>query len=126
MKEDTRGLLIIAEDDLKVAKDNYKLNNYVVVTFHCQQSVEKYLKAYLNYKTGFHPFVNSITYLIKKCMKLDKDFEYLKDIKANILEEYYIAYMYPTLMKITEEDAKESIDIAEKVREFILKKLNIQ
>ena len=125
MNEDLRELLESANEDLEAAKILFDKSLFKLSTFHCQQSVEKYLKAYLLYKTGFYPFIHSISNLLEKCMKVDKDFEYLKNIGIHILEEYYIRTRYPIIKNITEEDAKEAIEIAEKVKEFILNKLNI-
>ena len=125
MKKDIKDLLEIADDDLNIAKDNYKLKHYRIVVFSCQQAVEKYLKAYLEYKTGSYPLIHSIKNLIELCINIDKEFKYLYDINADKLDKYYTGTRYPPFLQINEEDAKEAIEIAEKVREFILKKLNI-
>ncbi len=53
----------------------------------------------------------------------DGDFERLFEIRADKLDRYYTGTRYPPLLEVTEEDAKEAIEMAKKVREFILRKL---
>ena len=45
------------------------------------------------------------------------------EIKVNILEDYYTGVRYPPLLEVKKEEAREAIDIAEKVKEFVLEKL---
>ncbi len=61
--------------------------------------------------------------MIKECISFDKDFECLLDIKANKLTKYYTGTRYPPLLRVSEEEAREAIEIAEKVKEFVLKNL---
>ncbi|BFI73773.1 hypothetical protein YN1_7600 [Nanoarchaeota archaeon] len=124
MNEDLKELLESANEDLEAAKILLDKNLFKSSAFYCQQCVEKYLKAYLLYKTGSYPFIHSIKNLIELCINVDKEFNYLYDINADKLDKYYTGTRYFPFLKITEEDAKEAIDIAENVREFILKKLS--
>lgn len=63
--------------------------------------------------------------LIQNCMNADEDFKYLFEINADKLDRYYTGTRYPPLLDVTEEEVREAVDIAEKVREFILKKLRL-
>ncbi|BBL45239.1 DNA-binding protein [Nanobdella aerobiophila] len=126
--------LKLADDDLKTAKDIYKLSHYRIACFLSQQSVEKYLKAFLVYKNYFDIYkhrTHDIRILIDECKNIDKSFNSLeKSTGVKMIEElskYSIKSRYDpkSIENVTEEDAKEAIDIAEKVREFIYKKLNI-
>ncbi|MDR0684906.1 MAG: HEPN domain-containing protein [Spirochaetaceae bacterium] len=49
MKKQVEDWIVLADNDLYAAeiimKDEYPLTN--IVAFHCQQTIEKYLKAYL-------------------------------------------------------------------------------
>ena len=123
MREDLKELLEVAEEDLKVAKDNYSLGNFRICAFLCQQAVEKFLKAYLLEKKGEFPFIHSIKMLTNLCIQLDEDFEYLFEISADKLDKYYTGTRYLPLIKISEEEAREALEITEKVRGFVLKKL---
>ncbi len=126
MNPDVKRLLEIAEEDLGAAKELFKNKKFRTCAFHYQQAVEKFLKAYLLKKEDRYPFTHSIAFLIKSCIKVDKSFEYLFEINPQELSKYYTTTRYLPLMEITEEDAKESIEIAEKVREFVLKKFELK
>ena len=126
MKEDVEELLKVADDDLEAAKELLKLGKYRILAFHAQQAVEKYLKAYLLEKKGNYPFTHSIAFLIKSCIEVDRDFEYLYDIGAQELTKYYTVTRYLPLMHVPEEEARKALEIAEKVRGFVLKKLREQ
>ncbi len=125
MREDLKSLLKSAEEDLEVSKKLFKDGYFRYSSFFAQQSVEKYLKAFLLFKKNDYPFVHSIAKLINDAIKLDKDFNYLFEIEANKLSRYYITSRYPPLIVVSEEEAKEAVEIAERVREFILRKLNV-
>jgi len=68
--------LIKANNDLTVAKREIEYENPVtdVVCFHCQQAVEKFLKAFLiskNIETGK---THDVDVLLKKCCQIDNEF----------------------------------------------------
>jgi HEPN domain-containing protein len=68
--------LEIAENDLASAKRLIDIEPYILDTacFHCQQSVEKNLKAFLVTK-GIEPErTHSISYLLEQCGKFDNVF----------------------------------------------------
>ncbi len=95
--------------------------------FHAQQSVEKYLKTNLIYNDTTITKSHDITQLIKKCIAIDKSFNYLYEIKADGITIYAVEIRCPDDFYIPSiEEAKEAIEIAEKVKEFILNKLNIE
>jgi len=125
MREDLRDLLDAAADDLDTAEKLHYLGKYRYACFFAQQSVEKYLKAYLLYRTDRYPFTHSITKLIKEAMKYDRDFESLLEIRADGLEDYYTGIRYPPLIVVDDRESKEAIEIAKKVRDFVLKKLEL-
>ncbi len=56
-------------------------------------------------------------------MKLEKDFRYLYEINADGLDDYYTGVRYPPLLEVDSGEAMESIEIARKVRDFVLGKL---
>ena len=57
-----KKLLEIAEEDLEAAKELFKNKKFRTCTFHCQQAVEKFLKAYLLEKKDRYPFTHSIAF----------------------------------------------------------------
>ena len=80
MNEETSLWIKRAKSDLKKAKDNIGIKHYDLVSFLCQQSAEKSLKAVLIEKTNNFPrihdlvklgrLVNIDEILLKECEKL--------------------------------------------------------
>jgi len=124
MNEDLKELLRVAEEDLKTAKELYTIKNYRYSSFFAQQSVEKFLKAYVLRKKGRYKFTHNTTKLILDTEEKET-INFLFEIKADKLDRFYTGTRYPPLIEVSEEEAKEAIGISEKVREFILKKLGL-
>ena len=121
-----KNWIFLADGDLKTAKDELRdpepFTN--TVCFHAQQCVEKYLKAYLSLIDKPFGKTHDIAELIELCKQKDKDFEFLYQIRANKLTRYAVEVRYPDEFYIPSEDeAKEAIEIAEKVRSFVIEKL---
>ncbi len=129
INNEAKKWLIKAINDYKSAQKLLSQPEEEIITdtacFHCQQAVEKMLKAFLiNYDIEFGR-THSIEYLIKLCSKIDKDFERLYEITEG-LTEYAVEVRYPEEFYIPSvEEAKEAFDAATKVKEFVLKKLRI-
>ena len=116
-----------ADNDLKTCKKELNSEEPIIETiaFHAQQAVEKYLKAFLTYHNVPFGKTHNIALLIEKCKKLNKEFEYLYEIEADKLYPIGITIRYPYPYDLTLEEVAEFVKIAEKVRDFVLKKLNI-
>jgi len=127
--KETKNWLIKAINDYKTAEKLINLSENEIITdtlcFHCQQAVEKLLKAFLVYhKIGFQK-VHTIEYLIKLCSTIDSEFESLYE-KTKNLTDYAIDIRYPDEFYIpTIEEARNAFESATFVKEFIFKKLNI-
>lgn len=96
---------------------------YPQICFQCQQAVEKYLKGFLVYhRKKFHK-IHDLTELTKHCAKIDKEFlNFLS--KTDILSQYYLTSRYPLeYREAGKEEAKEALEIAEEIIEFIKIKL---
>jgi HEPN domain-containing protein len=120
--------LIKANNDLKVAENEIQLAPQDMVTdaicFHCQQAVEKYLKAFLIFKQIDFDKSHKLEYLLELCIEKDIDFS---QIELGDLSFYAVEVRYPDDFYIpTENEARENLDIARKVKEFILQKLNLK
>lgn len=117
--------LIKADNDLKVAEHEMETNEKErvkeAICFHCQQAVEKYLKAYLIFhKTDFGR-THNLEYLLTLCSKKDEEF---KKIDVGNLSFYAVEIRYPDDFYIpTTKETEESIKIAKQVKEFVLRKL---
>ena len=96
---------------------------YPQICFQCQQAVEKYLKEFLIYHQKKFPKIHDLTQLAKLCANIDKDFlKFLKD--TDILGQYYLTSRYPLeYPKAEENQAREALQIAEKIIRFVKSKI---
>ncbi|ORX22565.1 DNA-binding protein [Thermoanaerobacterium sp. PSU-2] len=114
-----------AEDDYKAANELLKAKLYNVVCFHSQQSIEKYLKAYLIYNGINPPKVHHLITLIRIINKFSDAFdEFIDDVKT--VDMYYIPSRYPDAPigslpdgMPNENDAKKALEIAYNIRKRI-------
>ena len=125
--EYTKKWIEKAEKDFLAAETLYREGIYEYSIYHSQQAVEKYLKAFLTYFNKPFGKTHNIIKLIEMCKEIDKDFDKLLNLDIHFLFPLGLIVRYPEFdIEIKEEDAKEALDIARKVREFILNKLNIE
>jgi HEPN domain-containing protein len=113
----------LAKDDLMVAKALINLEFFSSVTYHCQQSAEKALKAYLVFKK--HEILKShdLNKLVGLCEKIDVTFEQLYD-SADHLSPYATRFRYPTEFEVPDrEDSELAIKDAQTIIQFVHKKL---
>lgn len=120
MKQETKKWVDKAKDDLRKAKDNFKIENYDLASFLCQQAVEKSLKAILIEKTNEFPKIHDLVRL-GKLVELDK--KLLKDCEG--LTAVYIGTRYPDIEdKYDEEESAKDIDVAERIIKWAIKKIS--
>ncbi len=122
--DETKRWLKRAETDLRVSKKLLGEEPWVI-TFHAQQAVEKYLKAFLIYNQIKFRKTHDILELLELCMEVDREFEKLMEFNLERFKEYATELKYPSYYEPTEEEAREAIEIAEKVREFVLRRMDI-
>ena len=112
-----------ADHDLGSAKIIFKhIPNYFdTIAFHCQQAVEKYIKASLIYfEIEFQKSHDLIYFLELLSIKI----EIIQDLfdKAIILNRYSVEIRYPNqIIHLTDDELRTAISIAEEFREFITK-----
>jgi HEPN domain-containing protein len=114
-----------ARKDLLSAEHELSFPDAVTETvcFHCQQAVEKYLKAYLVFLGVSFTKTHEIGELITKCENEDREISTLKE-EADKLTDYAIEIRYPEeWIEPTMEDAKEAFEIAKKIKVFVLNKI---
>ena len=83
-------------DDLQAAitlMQNPECRN--AAAFHCQQCIEKALKAFILYKTGKAVDGHNLTWLCKQAVKQDTSLDEWLDESA-YLNRYYIQTRYPS------------------------------
>jgi len=124
-RETIKKWILKAENDLKIAKDEMLTENPATdaICFHAQQCVEKYLKAYLISKDKDISKTHDILFLIKQCLLIDNEFNYLLELNADSLTSYAVEIRYPDDFYFPSlEEAKEAIEICEKVKQFVINK----
>lgn len=117
--------LIKAKHDLGSAKrlstgDEPFLDTAV---YHCQQAVEKALKAYLTLKDVSFEKIHDLSVLIEQCLELDDTFNKLRDI-AELLTPYATVFRYPgDVLEPDPSDVEEAIKSAEFAMNFVLQRM---
>ena len=112
------------EEDLNEAKDAHERKKYRYACFFAQQSAEKFLKAFLVKNKKPFRKTHNVLFLLELCKEIDESFKELEQYDLEMLTAFASITRYPEFrIDIDENDAKEAIKIAEKVRNFVLKKL---
>lgn len=111
--------LIKANEDLVVVEKltEDEIIAAATVCFHCQQAVEKYLKAFLISNGIEIRKTHNIEFLLSECSELDTDFS---TIDPKDLSEFGVDARYPGDMYIPSAD--ETLDyknIAHKIKEMV-------
>ena len=131
MKKIVEDWIMFADRDLTAAelllKDEHSLTN--IVAFHCQQTIEKYLKAF---------WVENDIPIIKThdLVKLNNIAKNVKDLgiddkKLNVINEVYVETRYPGDLGLlptgmpTNQEAEEFLEFAKEIKSIILKEINI-
>lgn len=125
--DEIKQWIIKGDHDLGTAKITYlHIPEYLdTVTFHCQQAVEKYLKAYLIFQSTTFKFSHDLIYLLDLITQKDSDFENYYDTVSE-LQGYAVEIRYPNETKYLSNDKVEiAMMIAKNVRELVTRKMNI-
>ena len=126
MDEYYKKCIYKADNDLKVAYNELNINNSDKITdaicFHCQQAIEKYLKAFLILNKIEFKKTHNLDFLLSMCINIDKDFSILN---IDDLSSYAVEIRYPDDFYIPSvKEAENAYKIAINVKMFILNKLN--
>ena len=118
-----------AEEDMKTAECLLKVEDAPLspVGFHCQQAIERYLKAFLTEYEVRAGKTHDLEVLLNLCIQKDKDFEIFDRDKISRLSFFAVEIWYPEEVYLpTREEIEDSLRFALKMKEFILKKLGIE
>jgi len=114
------------KDDLRVAEYLSTMHHPTpdeIICFHCQQSAEKYLKAFL-FSHDIEPEkTHNIKDLLRICQEYNTDFSTLSS-EAFILTRYSVLPRYPNELEINNEDMKTALSYAKSIQEFVMKIFN--
>lgn len=114
-----------ASHDLEMAQlaMEYKPKLRDSICFHCQQAVEKSLKAYLVYLDMPFQKTHSLTYLLDLIDERDNISEDVY-LKIEILESYAVEIRYPDgWYEPTETETQEALNIAVDMTKYIADKI---
>lgn len=120
--------IIKGDHDLGTAKVTYLyIPEYLdTVTFHCQQAVEKYLKAYLISQSAPFKFTHDLVYLLDLIVVKDLGFHNFYD-SVSELQGYAVEVRYPNeTIYLSNEKVEKALMIAKNVRDLVMFKINIK
>lgn len=118
-----------AESDLKVVKHLLMIDEPPTdaLCFHCQQAIEKYLKAFLTFRNVRVKKIHDMEAILNLCIEQDKEFGNLDKENISSLSLFAVEVRYPEEFYIpTLDEVKEYFEIALKVKDFVFKKLGIR
>jgi HEPN domain-containing protein len=125
IRDEVQEWLRKAQNDLFSARILLEHDPPVLDTasFHCQQAVEKALKAFLVWKGVPFEKVHSLTYLLDLCQEREHRFASVRE-GAEDLAPYAVEIRYPgAVVEISWEEAKEALTAAEMMWVFVLRLL---
>jgi len=116
--------IIKAQNDLEGAEIIYREKGPSdLLCFHCHQTIEKYLKAFLVLKDIHFEKIHHLWDLAKLCAKNDKNFLDIEE-ELKTLDAYYIESRYPPETRVySPKECQDILNIARKLSQFIIKKM---
>jgi len=93
-----------------------------IICFHCQQCVEKYLKAFIVKHHGEIKKTHNLEELCKVCTVIDGGFIAISDLCID-LTDFAVEIRYPYPFEIDVDDMKKAVKDMETIRDFIRVKL---
>ena len=125
MKPITREWIAKAEGDWRVVNSQNRSRNpvYDAICFHAQQTVEKYLKAWLSEEGLNFPKIHDTEVLLNMCVRtLPEVAKY--DAEARYLTTYAVEIRYPGVFA-AEMHAKNCTIAARKIRKVVRTTLSL-
>jgi HEPN domain-containing protein len=125
--DEVKEWLIKAESDFKVIEHELKLPDDEMVKdavcFHCQQAVEKYLKAFLIHHKIHYEKTHNIEYLLVKCGEINNDF---KEIEVENISRFAVIIRYAEDFYLpNKKEVKFYYDLTKRIKEIVFTKLKI-
>lgn len=123
--DEVRAWLSKAQNDLMSAQTLIERKPAILDTacFHCQQTAEKALKAFLTFKEAEFEKTHDLTYLIAACASQYQAFNNLQE-KAELLAPYAVEVRYPgDAIMPSADEADEAFAAAKALWDFVLTQL---
>ena len=90
--------------------------------FHCQQAVEKSLKAFLTYHGIVFEKTHDVGRLCGICAQIDSSFAGMRE-RVIILSDYGVRFRYPGSADPTIDEVRSALAIVRDVWDFVLERL---
>jgi HEPN domain-containing protein len=120
--DEVRSWLSKARSDLLSARILVEHSPLVLgpAAFHCQQAVEKTLKAFLVWRSVPFDRVHSLVYLMDLCEAEEPRFSSMREAAEN-LSPYAVEIRYPgDVLEISPNEARQALAAAEAVVDLVL------
>jgi HEPN domain-containing protein len=114
-----------AKEDLLWTENSLEGKIFYGACFTAHQATEKALKSFLLFHKKPLRKVHDLRALLEDCIKMDKDFEMLRDSVITI-SPYYIETRYPIyeeLASFNEKEARGAHEVAQKAIEFVERRI---
>jgi len=107
-----------ADLDSAIILSNAHRKHNAIICYHCQQAVEKYLKAFLCYNGLIPPRIHILETLCALCSDFDASFnDVAKD--CAYLSPFAVHARYPLEMEITSANTIKSLEVAQRIKDFM-------
>jgi len=117
---DPKAWIAKAEADFEAAKTlflSHKKGMPDLVCYHCQQSAEKYLKAYLTYRRIKYPKTHDLEKLLDLVVAFDPLADAIREANR-FLNPYSITVRYPG-DEVPRSEAKQSLQMLNSIRKLL-------
>ncbi len=122
MREIVREWVKKGESDFIAAKTLVQQKGLENQTgFHCQQAIEKWVKAYLIEQNEEIRKIHDLTALVIDCEKYDPVFQEIESLVEGI-SDFAVEFRYPD-MNTTPEEVQDALNKTIKVKAFLMEKI---
>jgi HEPN domain-containing protein len=108
-----------ADDDIDTVLllKEMRPQHFEIICYHCEQSVEKYLKGFLVSKDQMPPKTHDLTNLCNLCSEYDGTFTDLLS-QCSYLKQFGVQPRYPKELNINAVSVEQAIKYALEVKDF--------
>ena len=127
MKPETDEWIQKAEDDFEIAsllRRRRKHRHYDAICFHCQQCVEKYLKARLVEANIAFPKIHDLARLLDRALPVEPLWGPMR-LPLQALTEYAVEFRYPGEFA-AEKDAHTAYQSCKEIRKLVRESLGLK
>ena len=114
---DVREWFTLAEDDFHAVKLMIETERkpLKIISYHCAQAVEKYLKGFLEYNNIIPHKTHDLIKILIDCISIDDSFKSVFN-ECEVINDYTNEIRYPYGPQITEDEVFYLIKCVEKIK----------